>query len=59
MTNTLNLGEILFSNANTFQKNKGKNMCSHGSYLQATGIAPDKYLSVIRQELSVGKFLNK
>lgn len=34
-------------------------MCSHGSHLQAKGIAPDKYLSVIRQELSVKKLLNK
>lgn len=34
-------------------------MCSRGSHLQATGIAPDKYFSVIRQELSVGKLLNK
>ena len=34
-------------------------MCSHGSHLQATGIAPDKYIPVIRQKLSVGKLLNK
>ena len=59
MTSTINLGEILFQMLTRFRKIEEKNMCSHGSHLQATGIAPDKYIPVIRQKLSVGKLLNK